>query len=178
MKKLLALIVVLGLASAAQAGFVISVNGVVDPADSTVFAAPSDLINLDIHGVGNDDGNVDVILLSTGNIDFSNTSILSGTDSGQIIFTPVDLGGTGYATGAQISIASLSATLPNLTGLLVDNMILHVDGQIGDDIVIDLWDGTFSNILDSQVIHITPEPMTMSLLALGGLGLIRRRRRA
>jgi hypothetical protein len=49
----------------------------------------------------------------------------------------------------------------------------HCDGP--GDVIIQVFDEGL-NVLDEIVIHQIPEPMTMSLLALGGLGLIRRRR--
>ena len=52
MKKLLVLLMVLGIASAANAALLISVDGVVDPPDSEINLQPSETAILDIWGDG------------------------------------------------------------------------------------------------------------------------------
>ena len=44
-----------------------------------------------------------------------------------------------------------------------------------DWILVTLYDGTWENVIAEQLIHVVPEPMTISLLGLGGLFLRRRK---
>jgi len=56
MKKLLALMLVLSVASVANAALLISVGGVVDPPDTSINLMPSDTVTIDIWGDGQTPG--------------------------------------------------------------------------------------------------------------------------
>jgi hypothetical protein len=60
-----------------------------------------------------------------------------------------------------------------LDGKLVDEIIFHCTG--GGDTVLTLVTADLQVVEDIQIIHNIPEPMTIALLALGGL-LLRRRK--
>ncbi len=59
-----------------------------------------------------------------------------------------------------------------LGGLLVDNIIFHCDGL--GDVTLSLMRDDFMWVYDTQVIQQIPEPMTLLLLGLGGLILARK----
>jgi len=61
-------------------------------------------------------------------------------------------------------------------GVIADDILLHC-AEVGDTmIILQEIDGNWQlgAIYDMVVIH-TPEPLTLSLLGIGGLGLLRRR---
>jgi len=63
-------------------------------------------------------------------------------------------------------------------GMRILDIVFHCEKA--GDVTVNLYtlsaDFATATLRDSLIIHQIPEPMTMSLLALGGLGLIRRRR--
>jgi hypothetical protein len=68
---------------------------------------------------------------------------------------------------------------PFAQGDFFEDISFHCEGS--DDVVVYLYEITNSwdineRLIDSVTIHQVPEPMTLSLLGLGGLGLLRRRR--
>jgi hypothetical protein len=63
----------------------------------------------------------------------------------------------------------------NIIGGKEFEFMFHCAGLVGD-VTITLWDDNFYGELDTIVIHQVPEPATIVLLALGGLALLRRRK--
>jgi hypothetical protein len=185
MKKLLVLMMVLGIASAANAALLISVDGVVDPPDSSIEIMESDWVTLDIWGDGVQPGGMFLLGLAVdaqgpASLDISGAQILyvGNANTDPWIFDDPD---TAAYLGLQNMFVALELvdipappTLPNpLEGTLVDGIRLHCDGP--GEVTILLMDGE-GTILDTQVIHqIVPEPMTLGLLGLGGLFLRRRK---
>lgn len=178
MKKLLVLMMVLGIASAANAALLISVDGVVDPPDTEVTIMPSDTVVIDIWGdgqTGMGDFFLGIGVGGPGTLDVTNAVILyPGTDVG------IAEGEPGYAPyiGPGVDVPFYMVTLTDLAvpptpleGTLVDEILLHCDGP--EDVLIVLTD-IDGIVLDTQVIH-QPEPMTIALLGLGGLFLRRRK---
>jgi hypothetical protein len=187
MKKLLVVLTVLAMASVASAALQISVNGVVNPADE-IFLKPSETAVIDIWGDGQtacgafylfvqngptSGGSLDesqAVMLYQGNATF----LGPGTD-------PTDyewIRDAGYAMPCDVvymELVDLAVPAKSLTGTLVDNIIFHCESQPGDVVLwlVDAGDPTI--VLDTQVIHQIPEPMTLALLGLGGLFLRRRK---
>jgi hypothetical protein len=182
MKKLLVLMMVLGIAGAANAALLISVDGVVDPPDSEIEIMESDWVTLDIWGDGQTDPSAFLMgleLQGPASLDLANTDMIyTGSDASVDWLDYPDIADL---LGVQnpLVLVSLNDIPPPgtdkapLDGTLVDGIRLHCDGP--GEVVVLLYDFD-GNLLDSQVIHqIVPEPMTLGLLGLGGLFLRRRK---
>jgi len=184
MKKLLVVLMVLSMATIANAGLVI--GGA--PAEMM----PSDTALLTIEGI---DGGV------PGNTSYWAILEGPGTNSGgTLLYSPADqeagyafmvqytddadgilswLGGLGYQTANAYFISFGSATSIPADGLLVDGILFHCDapGDVTLSLVMISGDAGSEviDVFDTVVIHQIPEPMTMGLLGLGGLFLRRRK---
>jgi hypothetical protein len=182
MKKVVITLVVLAVATGVNAALKISVNGVIDPPDSTVITYPSDLMIIDIWGdgqtplgtfflginlAGGEYGSIDISAVtipypgnskSIGWLDDPDVCALLGVKCPVLVIEFVDL------------VATPDIPKP-LLGTLVDNIKFHCDGY--NDVTLSLFDMD-GILLDAQVIHI-PDPITIALLGLGGL-LVRRRK--
>lgn len=180
MKKLLVLLILVGLASMASAALQISVNGNQEPMDSEIFIAPSEHLVLDI---------------------WTNTTISPGVGEGTfaLVCSTVDAtisGGVNVSPEPSLYIypydsyeghtgiwASLTlGTAPSIAAgsTLVDLIDFHCEWGPNDVLVELIYDPAYpiygvSTVVDSVIIHQTPEPMTIALLGLGGL-LLRRRK--
>ena len=191
MRKLLILIVVLGVASMANAALQISVNDEQEPVDSEIIIdpvdVPSGILTLDIwtDAIIGAFSSQTIALIATddtvGTVDGSGySSPLAFNLVGQVedfpsVNNPAGSTGPfgGYFTAAAIPLGST----------LYDDILFHCEA--GGDAVIELWDMTetevgsdvwnLTTLLDSVTVHQIPEPMTMVLLGLGGL-LLRRRK--
>jgi hypothetical protein len=184
MKKLLVLMMVLGIAGAANAALLISVDGVVDPPDSEIELVKSDWVTIDIWGDGQTapgDFFMGLSIESDGpaSMDVSNAVILyTGNQTG--IVEGYDAYAPYIGPGVQLpfyQITMYDLVTPGdpqapLEGTLIDGIRLHCDGPGEVTIVLTDIDGV---VLDTQVIHQIPEPMTLGLLGLGGLFLRRRK---
>lgn len=180
MRKLLALVLLLGMASLANAGLLISVDGEVDPPDTEVFLYPSETAVIDIHGVAPQDpiGGYLIVEGSVG-MDYSNVEMVYQGDQ---------------AYWKVLTLEEITQILPQYfpwpeaviefgffdsadlepVGLLLDGFILHCEAE--DDVLLSLTDFVFNVVFDTQIIHQIPEPMTISLLALAGVVLLGKRR--
>jgi len=189
MKKVIITLVVLAVAAGANAGLKISVNGVVDPPDSTVITYPSESLIIDIWGdgqtpmgyfflginlAGGEYGSIDISAVTIpypGNmksidwLDDPDICSLLGVKCPVLFIELVD-----FVPPGEIP--------KPLLGLLVDYIKFHCDGynpvQIPSDVTLSLFDMD-GILLDTQVIHQIPEPVTIALLGLGGLFLRRRK---
>ena len=187
MKKLLILVLVLGLASIAGATNLdkliqLSVNG--QPAPDEITIQPSEWITLDImlaDGYAMDTMELDLEIISLGGsghivVPDPPESIVvgSGFESWSVVVGGVTPSGIG-------TIAAMS--MGQVEGKLVDYIEFHCD-SIGD-VMVKITNAGTNNIIGvgvvdeeamgSIIIHQIPEPATIALLSLGGL-LLRRRK--
>jgi len=180
MKKFLVLMMVLGLASIANATLQISVNGVKEPVDSEITIMPSDHLVLDIW--------TDSTILP-GNIPPEGAYalvVLDGTaaiSGGTNVSLEPSIYPDAFSDGGHSGIYWLLTlgTAPNLAinSTLIDEIDFHCLAPT--DVIIELiWDPGWpvygvSAVVDTVIIHQIPEPITMVLLGLGGLFLRRRK---
>jgi hypothetical protein len=152
MKKLLAIVLVLGMASMASAALTLSLDGTTvsvisdggEPA-TTIFVGSS-TVDLAIGGLGTEAGD--------GTARFGG----GGADAG--------IGATFGLVGQAWTVASFSGALP------AGQQIAFQTTGAG---VVEMYDAFGGTLMDSVTIPV-PEPITMSLLGLGGLVALRRRR--
>ena len=191
MKKLLVLMLVLGIATLASAGLQISVGGVQEPIDSEIILAPSDTIELDIWtdaDIGMFEAKTWALLVAdklVGTITGGTSPVgyadpwpgdAATDNTAMVIPQPYTGKAGGYLAGMSDN--------PLAGAVLYDSFIFHCEGE--GDAVIELWEMVntatlpdenyeMTTLLDTVIIHQIPEPMTMALLGLGGLFLRRRK---
>jgi len=176
MKKLLVVMLVLSMASMANAALWITVNGGTD--DITI--SPSDTVAISIWGDGTSDQSEYMLgidnanpLAGTFNLD-SAVILYTGSDA-YINFTEAEFALI-YSPGVAIGLNDVPTPgnpKAPLNGELVSTIILHCDGE--GLVILDLLNPDWDVVLDSVSITQLPEPITLSLLGLGGLFLRRRK---
>jgi hypothetical protein len=187
MKKLLVLMLVLGMVSAANAAMTlkISVDGVVDVPDSEISILPSQFLDLDIWSSGYNsaaDAMYCALVVDT----------KYGTITGGVVLIPpapsfssmqgpsaVADGFPGLLAdedGPYGAIAGSPAGEVAPAGTYIDGFLFHCEA-IGDATIRLITTPDFENwaVADMVTIHQIPEPATMLLLGLGGLFLRRRK---
>jgi hypothetical protein len=187
MKKLLAFVLVLGMASIASglaSTLQISVNGANEPVDSEIIIVevPSGIVTLDIWttadiSAGNNEGYFALACDTT-----------MGTISGGVSQFPTEPGiwfyddavgnGVPLPAGENGIFGSISTTGVVLVfpagSRLIDGIQFHCEGE--GDAIVHLYEVSGeTTLLDTVIIHQIPEPASMLLLGLAGL-LLRRRR--
>ena len=185
MKKVLVLMLVLGLTSVAGAArntdkiVQLSVDGV--PVNE-VWLQQSDTVTLDVvlaDGVAMDamELGLEIIGPATISLPSPNTDIIVGKfESWSLIVDGVTDKGIGIMAGV---------TFGSVGGKLVDNITYHCDGW--GDITVQLTIAGSNHIVAPEdrlltaddlgsIVYRIPEPTTIILLGLGGLALLRRRR--
>jgi hypothetical protein len=189
MKKLLVLMLVLGMASMANAVLQISVHNnppggetwdPMNPQDSLITIGPSGTLMLDIWTttpiyLGEGEG---YFLLGVATADGTLTGGVSKypTDNEVVYYSGM---GTAYLpageAGDLVGIATFRGAGNPITGIIVDEILFHCE-KAGDG-AINLYstDWVTPTLIDSVIIHQIPEPATICLLGLGGL-LLRRRK--
>ncbi len=197
MKGLLIVMVVLTMASMANAALYISVNGTENPPDSAVTLPQGQSCVIGVTGDGQTPQEIDAwlilepvgvasmsggVMLYTG--DLSAFGPFQGLDDPVIQWMRDMCGYGGYNTMETYYMGFCSFAEAPLTGTLVDEIVLHCD-YVGD-VLLTLaniyQDDNYGNplppviqVFDTQIIHQIPEPMTLGLLGLGGLFLRRRK---
>ena len=205
MKKVLALVLVLGMASMASAAFQLSVHPTtqnptwdpMDPLDSEITINISEELIIDVHtplnsflqGGAAEEGYYGVVAGPLGSLAGGQGQEIPGFPVGVLEYdmivrdtpwgpdiNPADLGGT-YFSFFVFGGSAFAQTAPII---VVDDILFHCEGEGDVEIqLIKTMGDDFTQpaeILDSVIIHQIPEPMTMALLGLGGMALIRRRR--
>ncbi len=167
MKKLLVLMLVLGLASAANAVLSLSVNGGAAPSDITI--AVSDTLVIDVTSSTSNAYAVLLYVFDYDNRTLSNPRTTRGDLSAVYYYGPPTYMPPTYPQYFAIAIADSGGLTPG-TGFEVDYL-----ATAAGDVLITLNDYTTGAVIESLTIHQTPEPMTIALLGLGGLFLRRRK---
>jgi len=170
MKNVLVLLMVLAVASVANAALLISVDGVVNPTAPIELNA-SQTVVIDIYSDGTTGSQQEFYLniAGPGTLDITQaTNTVNPPGYDQSIFE-VEPG----SIFIDLAILGGPPEPPVTAGTIVDNIFLHCDAA--GDVTLTLVGGV-SGILDTQIIHQNvPEPVTLALLGLGGL-LLRRRK--
>ena len=186
MKNVLIVFTVLAMASVANAGFMISVNGVINPPDSQINLKPSETAIIDIHGANNTTDTVVIgwlLLQGIGAIDAStpilplwaSSTVGNMSAADKAIYIPMlpDYGYPGVKDIVEMGIMDTTEPFSAPNGLLIDGIKLHCEGF--GDVTLTLLDAASLSPLSRVVIHQIPEPITFALLGLGGLFLRRRK---
>jgi len=187
MKKLLVLVLVLGVASMASAGLSLSVNGQGNP--GVVTLAPSDTFVLSVDAAAG---------FGLGDFQISLSNAQGSLDASQVAFsqeyTTMYIPNYGPITAAwglawanvgnlqddaqhfSLGGGNLPPTVTGYDELIMDGLVFHCEELT--DVVITLEEylgaGQYA-LLDTIVVHQIPEPITMGLLGVGGLFLRRRK---
>jgi len=203
MKKLLVLLLVLGITSVANAGIIdiviVSLNGQPIPAVKEITINESDWVNLDIIYSTDIEGQwlsqcfVDVTLTGLATMYVDDLTFPAGVWDMDPVWTPgitEVVAGKQYLLQYSAGMAGTGVLYPG--GIAIDHILVHCDDW-PDEVIITLADapivGTGSMEMDpfgvigmglsyGSGVTITqiPEPMTIALLGLGGLFLLRRRK--
>ena len=162
MKKLMILMLVLGLASVTNAALVLSLNGSTDVDEITIQTTTN--FTIDVYAPS--DG-VDMFWIGVkGPASYSGYGTLYAPSPDTMALDDGTYG-AGYIRAYL--------TTPTITGVIGVwwDLELHCDAT--GDVTINLYNGGGSSIIDVATIHQIPEPMTIALLGLGGLFLRRRK---
>jgi hypothetical protein len=189
MKKLLVLMLVLGLTSVASAvntgmAIQLSIDGV--PAPDEITLMESDWITLDImaaDGWALDSMELDLEIVGPGHIELDPQNVVEPTDIIVGAFESWSLVVQGVTEKGIASIVGMTFG-DGIPGTLVNYVLFHCDGL--GDVIITITDAGANNdptrgdisqeMMGSIIIHQIPEPTTVMLLGLGSLFLLRRRK--
>jgi hypothetical protein len=163
MKKLLTLLLVLSLASTASAALSLGGATTVVQGGTAIVTISSDNANAWTAYVDDTDGSVGTLGAVT-----AVTALPAAGDDAAVVLT------AGYA----YAIDAADAGEPfNIASGIQFNLTVSAGSHAVDDVItITLYADDWSEVIDTQAVTvITPEPMTIALLGLGGLFLRRRK---
>ncbi len=168
MKKLLVLLMVLGVVSTANAALLLCVDYVIDPPDTAVTLIPSEHATISVYSDAQTQANTEVWLtvIGPGELDITNGTVY-GEPSYWERLVDVDFN----LFFIDLYLEMEPPPIPE--GMVVDLLDFHCTGP--EDVILLLGSTPGGSQFDTQVIHQVPEPMTIVLLGLGGLFLRRRR---
>ena len=192
MKKVLVVFTLLAMASVANAGFLISVDGRVNPPDSDIKLLPSEHAVIDIQATVNGASVSDMWLLMQGPLGtmtggskvFGNAAFPSQFTRRVAGHADIDFLNTYYpGTTVAYHVIVTGGFDDNDDPIPVDNVkivdLIDFHCEAMGDVTLLLVEvppaGGLGQVWDSQVIHQIPEPITFALLGLGGLFLRRRK---
>ena len=186
MKELVALLLVLGMSSLASADLVVTVNGEPQPDAITLMTSETIELDLDLSA-----GGYNVWHYA---IDWTLSNDQAELIPDKIAFpTAFDFPGSYYGGGQQVKIDAANFISPAVEGpaVLMQGLILHCLEET--DVVLtvtalqpgsmSLWGGwPLGELVPIEFVHTLriiqiPEPATIALLGLGGLAVLRKRRR-
>jgi hypothetical protein len=190
MKKLLVMVLVLGMASVANADLIFTVDGEPQPAEISI--RPSDEITLDLHLADGENILKYQLMyeLSNEQAEFilpdPETSPQYGISFPWLSTFPGKV--NSYDTDGVISYVEIAADNFMMAAAgpldLMDGLIIHcldttdvvLTITVSQATTINGQELTIGTVLHTLTIHQIPEPMTVALLGLGGLFLLRRRK--
>ncbi len=160
MKKLLIVLLVLGMASAANAALLLDGPTTIDKGDTVTIGVVSDSATDEI-------AKLVFGYVSEGGFELSNPRSPIIPPPIPPIPTPDD------TIEFELIFAQTPEPIPPGVWFEVDLKCL----KAGVDVFVELYDGSAPYpLIDSLTIHQIPEPMTLALLGLGGLFILRRRK--
>jgi len=172
MKKLLVVMMVLGLVGSAQAAISLSLDGQDAPPEITITVSTTIIIDVTSDDAMSWGGYLEYIPRDSQGAEWVGQMTIkpaAGKDATARIYP-------GYATTWQLSAAALPGNTPPVSPGSQFEIGFHclAPGDVTITLWGDAWD-TAGPPIDTLVIHQIPEPVTIGLLGLGGLFLRRRK---
>jgi hypothetical protein len=176
MKKVLVVALVLAVASLANASIVYQINGT-NYTGGAVFAAAQGAVTVSLYNTAQDALAPDLggIIAAGGTTGFTGSTVYGSNLAGTWSVIPLGFlqpadSGASYAGYIDAISNDVPGVTPTLAGKLFD-FTLFVTGTT----TVQMLDANFGAKGEALTLNVVPEPMTMTLLGLGGL-LLRRKK--